>query len=71
MWFILQTYRPMARLQGIPFGKQPCRRSTTPSSRTRIGIWFFFLQEGIFLDVDGSTGIRAQQTDRLADRRQE
>jgi hypothetical protein len=46
MWLSIQTHRPMVRLQGIPFGKQPCRRSTTPSLRTRLGIWFHFLQEG-------------------------
>jgi hypothetical protein len=45
----------MARLPEIPFGNPPCRRSTTPSSRTRLGIWFPFPQEGNLLGADGST----------------
>jgi hypothetical protein len=56
----------MARLLEIPFGNPPCRRSTTPSSRTRLGIWFPFLLGGNLSDVDGSTGPRAQWMDRLA-----
>jgi hypothetical protein len=42
-WFSLQIHSPMARLLEIPFGNPPCRRSTTPSLRTRLGIWFPFL----------------------------
>jgi hypothetical protein len=36
----------MVRLLEIPFGNPPCRRTTTPSSRTKLGIWFPFLLEG-------------------------
>jgi hypothetical protein len=57
----------MARLLEIPFGNPPCRRSTTPSSRTRLGIWFPFLLEGNLSDADGSIGPRVQWMDRLAD----
>jgi hypothetical protein len=42
-WFSLQIHSPMARLLEIHFGNLPCRRSTTPSSRTRLWIWFPFL----------------------------
>jgi hypothetical protein len=66
-WFSLQIHSPMARLLEIPFGNPPCRRSTTPSSRTRLGIWFPFLQEGNLSGADGSTGPRAQRMDMLAD----
>jgi hypothetical protein len=66
-WFSLQIHSLMARLLEIRFGNPPCRRSTTPSSRTRLGIWFLFLMGGKFLDADGSTGPRAQRMDRLAD----
>jgi hypothetical protein len=45
-WFSLQIHSLMARLLEIPFGNPPCRRSTTPSSRTRLGIWFPFLLGG-------------------------
>jgi hypothetical protein len=45
----------MERLLEIHFENPPCRRSKTPSSRTRLGIWFPFLQEGKFLDAYGST----------------
>jgi hypothetical protein len=66
-WFSLQIHSPMARLLEIHFGNLPCRRSTTPSSRIRLGIWFPFLQEGNLSGVDGSIGPRAQRMDRLAD----
>jgi hypothetical protein len=66
-WFSLQIHSLMARLLEIPFGNPPCRRSTTPSSRTRLGIWFPFLLGGNLSDADGSTGPRAQWMDILAD----
>jgi hypothetical protein len=66
-WFSLQIHILMARLLEIPFGNLPCRRSKTPSSRTKIGIWFPFLQEGNLLGADGSIGPRAQWMDRLVD----
>jgi hypothetical protein len=66
-WFSLQIHSIMARLLEIPFGNFPCRRSTTPSSRTKLGIWFPFLLGGNLSDADGSIGPRAQQMDRLAD----
>jgi hypothetical protein len=53
----------MARLLEIPFGNPPCRRSTTPSSRTRLGIWFPFLLGGKLSYEDGSIGPRAQRMD--------
>jgi hypothetical protein len=48
----------MVRLLEIPFGNPPCRRSTNPSSRIKLGIWFPFLQEGKLSGADGSTGPR-------------
>jgi hypothetical protein len=60
-WFSLQIHSLMARLLEIPFGNLPCRKSTTPSSRTRLGIWFPFLQEGNLSGADGSTGPRVQR----------
>jgi hypothetical protein len=56
----------MARLLGISFGNPPCRRSTTPSSRTHLRIWFPFLQEGDLSGADGSIGLRVQEMDMLA-----
>jgi hypothetical protein len=47
--------------------KEPCKRSTTPSSRTKIGIWFPFLLEVKFSSADGSIGPRAQWMERLAE----
>jgi hypothetical protein len=49
----------MMRLLEIRFGNLPCRRSTTPSSRTRIGIWFPFLLGGNLSEADGSIVPRA------------
>jgi hypothetical protein len=66
-WFNLQIHSPMVRLLEIPFGNLPCKRSTTPSLRTRLGIWFPFLQEGNLSGVDGSIGPRVQQMNKLAD----
>jgi hypothetical protein len=66
-WFSIQIHSLMARLLEIPFGNPPWRRSTTPSSRTRLGIWFPFLLEENLLGADGSTGPRVQWMDRLAD----
>jgi hypothetical protein len=66
-WFSLQIHSLMARLLEIPFGNPPCRRSTTPSSRTRLGIWFPFLLGGNLSDANESTRPRAQQMDRSAD----
>jgi hypothetical protein len=66
-WFSLQIHIIMARLLEIPFGNQPRRSITTPSSRTKLRIWFPFLLGGNFSDVDGSTGPRAQRMDILAD----
>jgi hypothetical protein len=66
-WFSLQIHSLMARLLEIPFGNPPCRRSTTPSSRTRLGIWFPFLLGGNLSYADGSIGPRAQQIDRSTD----
>jgi hypothetical protein len=59
-WFSLQIHSLMARLLEIPFGNLPCRRSTNPSSRTRLGIWFPFLLGGNLSDADGS--IRTKST---------
>jgi hypothetical protein len=66
-WFSLPIHSLMARLLEIPFGNPPCRRSTTPSSRTRLGIWFPFLLGGNLSYADGSTGPRVKRMDRLAD----
>jgi hypothetical protein len=66
-WSSLHIHNLMARLLEIPFGNPPCRRSTTPSSRTRLGIWFPFLLGGKLSDVDGSTGPRAQRMDKSTD----
>jgi hypothetical protein len=63
-WFNHHSHSLMVRLLEIPFGNFSCRRSTTPSSRTRLGIWFPFLMGGNFSDADGSTGPRAQWMDR-------
>jgi hypothetical protein len=59
-WFSIHIHNLMARMLEIPFGNPPCKRSTTPSSRTRLGIWFLFLLGGNLSDVYGSTGPRAQ-----------
>jgi hypothetical protein len=59
-WFILQIHSPMMRLLEISFGNPPCKRSTTPSLRIELGIWFPFLQEGNLLGADGSTRPIAQ-----------
>jgi hypothetical protein len=66
-WFNLHIQSLMARLLEIPFGNPPCRRSTNPSSRTRLGIWLPFLLGGNFLDAYESTGPRAQWMDRSTD----
>jgi hypothetical protein len=66
-WFIIHIHSLMARLLEIHFGNLPCRRSTTPSSRTKLGIWFPFLLGGNLSNEDGSTGRRAQWMDRSAD----
>jgi hypothetical protein len=66
-WFSLQIHSLMARLLEIPFGNPPRRRSTTPSSRTRLGIWFPFLLGGNLLDAYGSTGPRVRWTDISVD----
>jgi hypothetical protein len=65
-WFSLQIHNLVARLLEIPFGNPPCRRRTTPSSRTRPRIWFPFLMGGNLSDADGSTRPRAQRMDKLA-----
>jgi hypothetical protein len=65
-WFSLQIYSLMERLLEIHFGNPPCKRSTNPSSRTILGIWFPFLIEGNLSGVDGSTEPRARQIDKLA-----
>jgi hypothetical protein len=65
--FSLQIHSLMERLLEIPFGNLPCRRTTTPSSRTRLGIWFPLLLGRNLSDADGSTGPRAQRMDRLED----
>jgi hypothetical protein len=66
-WFILQIHNLMAKMMEIPFGNPPCRRSTTLSSRTRLGIRFPFLLGGNLSDADGSTGPRAQRMDKSID----
>jgi hypothetical protein len=66
-WFSLQIHSLMARLLEIHFGNPPCRRSTTPSLRTRLGIYFPFLLGGNLSDADGSIGPRVQWMDRSAD----
>jgi hypothetical protein len=66
-WFSLSIHSLMARLLEIPFGNPPCRRSTTPSSRTRLGIWFPFLLGGNLSDAYGSTGPRVQWMDKSTD----
>jgi hypothetical protein len=66
-WFSIQIHSLMAWLLEISFGNPPCRRNTTPSLRTRLGIWFPFLLGGNLSDADGSTEPRAQWMDRLAD----
>ena len=63
--FSLQIHSIMARLLEIPFGNLPCRRSTTPSSRTRLGIWFPFLLGLNLLDAYGSTRPRMYQMEKL------
>jgi hypothetical protein len=65
-WFSIQIHSLMVRLLEIHFGNLPCRRSTTPSSRTELGIWFPFLLAGKISDASGSTGPRAQWMDTLA-----
>jgi hypothetical protein len=50
-----------------PFWDPPCRRSTTPSLRTKLRIWFPFLQERNLSGADGSTGPREHRMDTLAD----
>jgi hypothetical protein len=66
-WFSFQIHSLMERLMEIPFGNLPCKRSTTPSSRMRLGTWFPFLLGGNLSDVDGSTGPRVHQMDRSVD----
>jgi hypothetical protein len=65
-WFIIHIHCLMARLLEIPVGNPSCRRSTNPSLRTKLGIWFPFLMEGKLSGVDGSTRPREQWMDRLA-----
>jgi hypothetical protein len=66
-WFSLLIHNIMARLLEIHFWNLPCRRSTTQSSRTMLGIWFPFLLVGNLSDADGSIGPRAQRMDRSED----
>ena len=66
-WFSLQMHSLMVRLLEIPFGNPLCKRSASPSSRTRIGIWFPFLLGGNLSDADESTGPRPQWMDRSID----
>jgi hypothetical protein len=54
-FFSLQIHILMVRPLEIHFGNPPCRRSTTPSLRTRLGIWFPFLLGGNLSYVDGYT----------------
>jgi hypothetical protein len=49
----------MEKMLEIPFGNPACRSSKTPSSRTRLGIWFPFLQEGNLSGADGYKKPRA------------
>jgi hypothetical protein len=65
-WFILQIHSLMARWMEIHFENLPCRRSTTPSPRTRLGIYFPFLQGGNLSNAYGSTGPRVQWMEILA-----
>ena len=58
-WFSLPIHSLMVRLLEIPFGNFPCRRSTTPSLRTKLGIWFPFLLGRKLVSADGYTGPRA------------
>jgi hypothetical protein len=64
-WFSLQIHGLMERLLEINLGNLACRRSTNPSSRTRLGIWFPFPQEGNLSSANGSIGPRAQRMGRL------
>jgi hypothetical protein len=66
-WFSLQIHNLMVRLLEIPFGNPPCKRSTTPSSRTRLGIWFPFLLGGNLSDADVSTEPKVQRMESLVD----
>jgi hypothetical protein len=66
-WFSLQIHSLMVRLLEILFGNPPCRRITTPSSRTRLEIWFPFLLGRNLSNTDESTGPRVQLMDRSAD----
>jgi hypothetical protein len=66
-WFSLHIHSLMARLLEIHFGNPPYRRSTTPSLRTKLGIWFPFLLGGNLSDEDGSIGPRVQWMDILED----
>jgi hypothetical protein len=66
-WFSLQIHIIMASLLEIPLGNPPCRRSTTPSSRSKLGIWFPFLLGGNLSYADGSIGPRVKWMGRLAD----
>jgi hypothetical protein len=66
-WFSLQIHILMERLLEIHFGNLTCRRSRTPSSRPRLGIWFPFLQEGKFSGVDGSRGPIEEWMENLID----
>jgi hypothetical protein len=65
--FSLHIHSLMERLLETPFRNPPCRKSTTPSSGTRLGIWFPSLLEGNLSGEDGPTRPRVQRIDRLAD----
>jgi hypothetical protein len=52
-WFSLHIRSLMERLLEIHFGNPPCKRSTTLSSRTRLGIRFPFVLEGNLLGANG------------------
>jgi hypothetical protein len=67
--FLVQYSDPQSygEAAGNPFLESANRRSTTPSSRTRLGIWFPFLLGGNFSNADGSIGPRVQQMDRSTD----
>jgi hypothetical protein len=69
IWFSLLIHSLMLRLLGIPLGSPPWRRSITPSSRTRPGIWSPFLQEGNLSDANGSTRPRVLQMGKSVDRK--